>query len=308
MVLKKHISTDDALYVENFAGRAPDSLLDYVQELSKSNSLRFDAASINHLTASLSKRWGDFFSSASYYSSLLNSGFDAVQVKNFLPITLPKVVCQAMFLAFVSRMGRLSPHGAAKDSLIWTMKPQSEKSGNRFRTFSEHSAAAPLHTDSQYRPKPENFLAFYVYRQARCGGGQTTILNGRKLLNSVVASAWGRSVVKTLSLAKIPFLIPPIFITDPRKTFVRAPIFGKNPLLRYRSDTLQTELIKAPPLQKQGIIESLEFLREAIDSSVHTCEFLLSDGDLLLINNYTNLHGRRAFADQNRCLFRIRFD
>lgn len=308
MVLNNFSSTDSALYVENFAGSVPDGLVNYMQELSDSDLLQFDAEAINRLTADLAKHWSDFFDCAKYFSTLLNSGFDAVRVKNFLPVGTPKIICQGLFLAFVSQMGELSPHTATKDSLIWTMKPQNETGENRFRTFSEHSAAAPLHTDSQYRPKPENFLAFYVYRQARCGGGQTTVLNGRKLINSLIASAQGQLAVKTLSLVKIPFLIPPIFITDTRKTFIQAPIFGKTPLLRYRPDNLKTELIKAPASQKHAIIESLEFLKETIDSSIHTNEFLLNDGDLLLINNHTNLHGRRAFEDQNRCLFRIRFN
>ncbi len=309
MVLSGFDSTTTELYVEDFAGRVPCGLLNHVQELLVANALQFNRAAVNNLTAQLSKRWTDFFIDTKFYSALLNSSFDAVLIKNFLPPDVSKLVCQAVLLAFVRRIGILSPHTAKEDSLIWTMQPaREENSEKRFKTFSEHSAEAALHTDSQYRSQPENFLAFYVFRQARCGGGRTRLLNGQRLLNSLLASNEGRQCLKTLTVAKIPFSIPPVFITNPQKRFVKAPIFGKSPLIRYRSDTLETQLIRAFSAKKCEIDRSLDFLKFEIENSFHIKEFSLGDNDLLLINNHKNLHGRTAFQDKDRCLFRIRFN
>lgn len=311
MVLSNNFesTTTAGLYTEDFARKLPRDLLNHAEILSASTSLRFDLAGVNVLTAQLSKHQPDFFDHTKYYSMLLNSSFEAVLIKNFLPPNIPKIVCQTILLAFVRRMGTLSPHKGSEDSLIWTMQPREYENENRFKTFSEHSAEAALHTDSQYRLKPENFLAFYVYRQARCGGGRTRLLNGQRLLESLLASNEGGRVIKTLTSAKIPFLIPPVFLTNSQKNFVKAPIFSKIPFIRYRSDNLQTQNIDASSrANKHEIVESLEFLKKEIEFSIHSREFSLNDGDLLLINNHKNLHGRTAFEDKNRCLFRIRFN
>jgi len=310
MVLSRIKPESAGLYAEDFAGEMPPELLRRVERLSAANSLRFDRKGVNALTAQLAERHAYFFEPTKYYSTLLNANFDAVLIKNFLPPDASKVVCQAILLAFVSRMGTLSPHDTREDSLVWTMQARDEYAAERrFKTFSEHSAEAALHTDSQYRLKPENFLGFYVYRQARCGGGRTRLLGGERLLTALLESSAGSRCVKTLSHAKISFLIPPIFVTDPKKSFVKAAIFGKTPFIRYRADTLQPELIKGYSAgERHEIIESLDFLRKRIENFSHTTEISLNDGDLLFINNHRKLHGRTAFEDKSRCLFRIRFN
>ena len=69
---------------------------------------------------------------------------------------------------------------------------------------------------------------------------------------------------------------------------------------------IQKVLQFAPQLIDAEQLEALGVLQRILEHSTAVRRFLLEEGDLVMINNKTMLHGRTAFNDSNRHLLRVR--
>lgn len=213
---------------------------------------------------------------------------------------------KAQFLSFCQQLGEPIPHNHSADSLVWSIRsmPYSE---SKFVTHSERNSEAELHTDSAFSENPEDFFCLFVVTKAECGGGESLLLSASNLLKEIRKSPDGERFEHLLRTKNYPFLIPTVF----RKNLEAEIEFNAGPILvgntiRYRSDVIERCLEVDPSLFDDGMIEALEFMRSAVNSSESTLSGTLETRDLVILHNKTMLHGRSAFTDENRHLLRVR--
>jgi alpha-ketoglutarate-dependent taurine dioxygenase len=210
------------------------------------------------------------------------------------------------FAELSSSIGTLISHNPNKQDYIWEIKPQISTS--QIKTFSEDNHVAPLHTDSQYRACPEKYMALLVFHQATCGGGDTILLDFKKVLAELDNSIDGRKLIKFAKQEKFPIAIPSIFQTSPHQNYIYSSLISDTPLIRYRYDTLKAGISLVNHDRADELHEQLDCLNNHIQSSSHQCNFSLSDGEMIFVDNHRFLHGRSSFTDPNRLLLRSRFN
>jgi len=78
--------------------------------------------------------------------------------------------------------------------------------------------------------------------------------------------------------------------------------------IRFRVDTVEKALEVNPKLCTDRQLWAFQYLVKLVRSTNRTKKFFLEDGDLVIINNKTTLHGRSSFTDANRHLLRVRMN
>jgi alpha-ketoglutarate-dependent taurine dioxygenase len=178
-------------------------------------------------------------------------------------------------------------------------------------TFSENSEEATLHTDGQYLPYPQKYLMLYFVRAAACGGGVSTLFDGREVKERLARTERGRWAVEVLSSHKAPFRTPAAFTTtasDDAIEGVCAPIFSEAPYIRYRGDMIDKGLKSFPKYNTPEFCEALTIFRSVIYDESLQFKLVVPDDGLLLADNHATLHGRTGFQDRERHVIRIRID
>lgn len=213
----------------------------------------------------------------------------------------------AYFLDLAARIGQPVDHDG-RNTLVWDIK-KVEGSSSAVKTYSEHSDEAELHTDTQYRIDPEDFIALLTLVPAACGGGQSIMMTLSDIRAEIAARADGAAIVQALSNTQYPFVVPSVFNLQgtQEREYIHAPILqGEH--IRFRIDTLE----KALPVHRQGLseqaLQAFQVLKSIVLHSPRMLRFHLQPRDILFINNKTALHGRTAFTDARRHLLRIRIN
>ncbi len=240
-----------------------------------------------------------------YCKTVLGSPLSGIIVKGLIQNPIPPHISKLVFLTVMLGLGKPVHHQKNIRSLVWDIKL---RQGEGFTTFSEHNSEAPLHTDSQYNHQPEKYIALYVQHQARCGGGKSRILNGGRLFSDLMSTTDGTRLVELLSREKVPFLIPTVFTKNQSVNYVYAPIFAQKIFLRYRKDTLMKGFEFHGERFSSKIVNAVLEFDNFIENSPHINQVMLDDGDLLISNNHLALHARTSFSDEQRWLFRVRFN
>jgi len=194
-------------------------------------------------------------------------------------------------------------------SFVWNIKRRFDLNQS-VPTYSEHANEASLHTDSQYREKPEDAFALLSLEPAACGGGVSLLMTYESLMKELNATEHRKSLKKVLEEETFPFAVPTAFKRNPTsgREYVYAPILEKDGKLRFRSDTLRKALDDMKGDFHRQVENAYEMMVDILSSSKNIRYFFLEKGDLVFINNRTVLHGRTAFSDINRHLLRIRFN
>jgi alpha-ketoglutarate-dependent taurine dioxygenase len=202
--------------------------------------------------------------------------------------------------SLIKKLGLPSEHNEGKKDYIWEIT--AKQSTSNIKTYSEHSKKAPLHTDSQYRNTPEKYFSLSSIQEAKCGGGQTELLDFKKLYASVHKHTWFKELYEVY-----PIAIPDIF-QSAQERVVYQPIIKATPFIRFRSDTIMKglDLVNEPLNSKKR--KAFKLLEEEILNSNWIERFYLKKGQIIIIDNHRVLHGRSAFKDNTRLLFRIRFN
>lgn len=78
------------------------------------------------------------------------------------------------FLSLVKHIGDPVSHDQ-QNSFVWDIKKRFNLNQS-VPTYSEHANEASLHTDSQYREKPEDAFALLSLESAACGGGASLLM------------------------------------------------------------------------------------------------------------------------------------
>lgn len=200
-----------------------------------------------------------------------------------------------------AKIGRLREHNIGKEDYLWPIKLQQNNSA--ITTFSEHNDEAELHTDSQYSHIAEKYMSLSCINPAACGGGINFFLDINNLFPALKAN---HLVFSTLQ-QDFPIAIPDIFNTE-NKHILYKPIIAKSPLFRYRYDTMKKGLLNTNMPLTDNKWLALNFLKNLIDKSPFKHYYTLSKGQIIIIDNHRIMHGRTAFQDTNRLLYRIRMD
>jgi len=196
-----------------------------------------------------------------------------------------------------------------QDTLVWSIKPTPHSSG-KVITYSEHNHEADLHTDSQYSDYPEDYFALLTLQKACCGGGMSYILRLEDILAELRSTPDGKQAEDLLRNTKYPFIVPQVFMKEPESDtpeIVFGPILEQDEI-RFRVDTVEKALEVNPKLCTDRQLWAFQYLVKLVRSTNRTKKFFLEDGDLVIINNKTTLHGRSSFTDANRHLLRVRMN
>jgi hypothetical protein len=237
---------------------------------------------------------------ATEYSAIF---LDSLHLQSFSESDRDKLL-YALSLA----IGYPTPTDPRKGRLLWDVKPRNLPA-DYFATYSEHSSCADLHTDTQYYANPEKYMLLYTVRAARCGGGKSMMCDGQAVLNCLLETQQGQDAYEILSTFKFPFRIPTTFINSVGTSGVRtcfAPIFGDEPLIRFRYDTLERGFELNPDLDVSDARNAIEVLVNVLENKVPIVEYFMPDDTLMVCNNHQALHGRTSFQDRDRHLIRVR--
>lgn len=209
-------------------------------------------------------------------------------------------------LNFVKLIGTPSEHNIGKRDYVWTIKAQKEP--RTLHTYSEHNYPASLHTDSQYRINPEQFLLIYVEKAAQCGGGKFLFLEAKVVWGELQA-AFGTKLFQDLFQLEFPFAVPDVFIpANDSQNFILAPLLHSPSKLRYRRNTILAGMDRCPSLFTEHRVQIIKTFHDIIHSSKRVQSVYLKPGSFVILDNYRYLHGREAFSDLSRTLFRVRFN
>jgi hypothetical protein len=239
---------------------------------------------------------------------LKNDGYCAILIDKFgLESFLPCERNKLLF-AFSLVLGYPTPTDPQQGQLLWDVKPRALPKGH-FATFSEHSDRAALHTDTQYYEQPEDYFFLYVIHAARCGGGKSLLCDGRDIQSSLLETSQGQEAFDVLSTFPFPFRIPTTFTQAGTVNAVettQAPIFGDEPLIRFRHDTLEKGFEARPDLDVPEAREALRVLNHVLENKVNVLNHYMQDDELVICDNHTALHGRTIYLDRDRHFIRVR--
>ena len=146
-------------------------------------------------------------------------------------------------------------------------------------------------------------------KKADCGGGISSILKLKDILDELRALENGKELERILRETNFPFIVPNVF----KKNKSNKPEFNYGPILReneirFRVDTFEKAIDYDKTLCSEEQITAYKELKKIILNSDKTNNFYLEEKDLVFINNKTTLHGRSLFTDEKRHLLRIRMN
>ncbi|GGN99378.1 TauD/TfdA family dioxygenase [Nocardia rhizosphaerihabitans] len=188
------------------------------------------------------------------------------------------------------------PYGtvSARDGgAAWAIRPRQEHG-----TFSQTNVEAPLHTDAQYRDNPEGAFLLACARPAETGG-DSIVLRVSDLLESLAARPGREDLLHLLTASIWRWRTPPVF-GGPR-------ISAPSPILKFRPDGTPTMRWR---LDNLVVDEKCDWAARVVAeaAATHKARRLLrvTAGQILVCDNATVLHGRTAFTDPKRLLWRVR--
>lgn len=178
---------------------------------------------------------------------------------------------------------------------LWPIAPRADSG-----TFSLTSHEARLHTDAQYHDRPEPAFLLFCVVPASCGGGANRLLRSADVVDGLATS----EVLTDEDVARLredlwSWEVPTVFQT-PATQAISPPhaVLGTGNTVRWRSDNLR-------PGDEEQAATAQHFL-DYVEGHPAVETVSLGAGDVLYCDNRRALHGRTAFEDQRRLLYRTR--
>ena len=208
---------------------------------------------------------------------------------------VPAVGGQEAAEAVLGRFGELMPQDGGE--YRYDVKATSEAA-----ELSSSKSANPLnpHTEASYFPEPPRYVALWCARAARCGGGHTTLADGRLILDG-------------LDEAERCFAAShPVAFGDASRPVVReATVFssGPPPVFRFSFNLLRYGCYDPSKSRMSGsaaAASATEAFAERFAALFAENErpIRLPDDGLLIFDNYRMLHSRTGYRDTARHLVR----
>ncbi|BBB01899.1 hypothetical protein RVR_9528 [Actinacidiphila reveromycinica] len=208
----------------------------------------------------------------------------------------------------LGRLGRILPQYDGRTSHEIEATP-----GFEGLLHSKSSREIYVHTEAPgWDPVPQ-YLALYCHAQARCGGGHTTICDGRKFLADLGDRE--RALMFDVEL-EFPGAYGKQGKDGEAEWTVRTPMVSRDAsgseVIRF-SYTHLTFGDYTPDLGREVSVDRLPLGREGIDLAAHGTRFftdnhlpvLIPDHALLIWDNRRMFHGRSAYTDRRRHLTRF---
>jgi hypothetical protein len=225
---------------------------------------------------------------------------------------LPEERRNAALYAITLMLGYPTSTDQRTGRVAWNVKARPVEAGDRFTTFSERVGSADMHTDSSFYPMPEEQFILYVVHAARCGGGQSLIVDGEDIHAALQETEAGRAAFDMLSTTPVPFQVPAIYAAGDAVEVHLATVFGPPRragarfTMRWRHDSIQKGLAARPDLGTPALRAAIDTMHDVVERRAARFEDHLPDDTLMLIDNHHTLHGRTTYADEPRHLIRIR--
>jgi alpha-ketoglutarate-dependent taurine dioxygenase len=196
-------------------------------------------------------------------------------------LELRKIVGQLGSAAEHDRLGRL----------VWHIRYDAAAAA-RGATASLTMEPLPFHTDGAFEEPPPRYLAQYVVREDRFGGGETLLVEVAAVLRRLSAET-----LDVLRSTRFRFFAPPEY--EKGVPYRDAPILFSDGLMRYRRKIIDKGL--SP--EATGALDELD----AAIGAVEPLRLWLRAGTILLLDNARFLHARTEVRDPERHLLRMRF-
>lgn len=206
-------------------------------------------------------------------------------------------------------MGNVTPTELVHNSVLWDVVKRDVGNASH-PTFSENDQEANYHTDSQFRLKPESHFGLYVSHAAKCGGGESMLLDGNVAREHIESTSKGRDAVVLLS-EDVPSRVPSAFASggySGEAEYTYGPVFSENIPWRWRYDTIKSGIQETAPENADSMLHAVEFINDELKESPGQFLSPMPDDSFILVANHHALHGRTAFEDPSRHVLRIRFD
>ena len=205
----------------------------------------------------------------------------------------PAVGGQEAAEAILGRFGGLMPQDGGE--YRYDVKATSEAA-----ELSSSKSANPLnpHTEASYYPDPPRYVALWCVRAARCGGGHTTLADGRRVLGGLDAAERDFATCH------------PVAFGDASRPVAReATVFspGPPPILRFSFNLLRYGCYDPSKSQMAGSADSaMEAFAERFAAlfTANARPIRLPDDGLLIFDNHRMLHSRTGYRDTARHLVR----
>ena len=175
--------------------------------------------------------------------------------------------------------------------LVWDIRFDATAAA-RGGTASLTMEPLPFHTDGAFQNPSPRFLAQYVVREDRFGGGETLLVDAASVLDRLSADTLG-----ILRSQHFRFWAPAEYVTG--TPYHDAPILFGDGLLRYRRAIID-----------EAVGDHTKRVLDQFDAAIAAVEPLrlqLCSGDALILDNARFLHARSKVLDPERHLLRIRF-
>jgi TfdA family taurine catabolism dioxygenase TauD len=208
----------------------------------------------------------------------------------------------ALVLALTAAIGEPTDHCADK-RVLWPVKQRPVAAGKK-ATFSEDLGEAPLHTDSAFSREPERYNALYVIRQLGCGGGKSVIVNGPQFLRDFARTPQGNDCIRFMRSTDYAFRVPDAFFVGAR--FIISRILSDDPVIRFRHDCIEGGFELCPELATDEHRFYYSLFRRSAEAHGSRVEFMMADGDLVVLDNTRLFHARTNYHDPARHLIRVR--
>ena len=192
---------------------------------------------------------------------------------------------------FIESEGVMLDHNNS-GAMMWPVRPISnDPEAARSLRFS----AFPLHTDCAFENPSPRFIALYVVRPDKLGGGVSQFLDMRPVIKTL--SEGSKEVLQNTLVC---WRTPREF--NKGNEYIAAPLISKNGGIRYRRDIIVEELLS----KEQAL--AISEIDKLIQRSKNIYSINAASGSLIIVDNWHVLHGRTEILDNHRHLIRIRFN
>ncbi|HVX11426.1 MAG TPA: TauD/TfdA family dioxygenase [Pirellulales bacterium] len=191
--------------------------------------------------------------------------------------------------ALVGQLGTAEEHDRM-GQVVWHIRYDASAANGA--TASRTMEPLPLHTDGAFEEPPPRYLAQYVVREDRFGGGETLLVEVAEIVRRL-----SPETVETLRSTRFRFRAPAEYAKGvPHRD---APILYGDGLMRYRRVIIDESLCRSAK-------SALDELDAAI-AAIEPTRLRLHSGTILLLDNARFLHARSEVRDPERHLLRMRF-
>lgn len=190
----------------------------------------------------------------------------------------------------VERLGTAEEHDRLGQT-VWHIRYDAAAAA-RGATASLTLEPLPFHTDGAFEDPSPRYLAQYVVREDRFGGGETLLIDVAKVLRRL--SAKTKHLLRSTTFR---FHAPAEYAKG--AGFRDAPVLFGDGLMRYRRVIIDNNITAEAAA-------ALDELDTAI-AAVEPLHLRLRSGEVLLLDNARFLHARTEVLDPERHLLRMRF-